>query len=356
MQGPPYSSSPSSRPFPRLASRTTIHIAAGLVLLTAFAPRLEAAEGPRAVFDELIHDFGTVTRADVAEYTFVVTNRGDEPLEIRGVTTTCACTVVKHPQTVLPGETGELKVALDTDLVNGPLQAKASVYTNDPNDPKIDLTLKIETQPFVYVTPGYIRYDVYQNFPGEGAVHQRMWADKPKEFKVTRVESPYEFLEVTAEELPVDQRDPKHDGPQWVIKSKLSPQAPVGPLVGYVRVFTDHEKQKKVSLPLSGFVRPVFALTPATLDLKTFDLTDAALRASVHIKQFSEGLIEITSIDTDIVGLETAIEPITDGREYWLYITVPPTMPRGAFAGTVRLHTSSDLARVVEVPVSGTVR
>ena len=45
----------------------------------------EGGQGPKAVFKELMFDFGDVKEGDIAEHTFVVANKGDQTLEIKDV-------------------------------------------------------------------------------------------------------------------------------------------------------------------------------------------------------------------------------------------------------------------------------
>ncbi len=43
---------------------------------------------PSILFDELIHDFGTVGQEDVVKYVFEFTNRGDQELIVEKVSAT----------------------------------------------------------------------------------------------------------------------------------------------------------------------------------------------------------------------------------------------------------------------------
>jgi len=68
----------------RLASIATLAVllAAGAPALALAQEAASPAKGPVAVFQELIQDFGDITRGDVLEHAFVVKNDGDAPLEI----------------------------------------------------------------------------------------------------------------------------------------------------------------------------------------------------------------------------------------------------------------------------------
>jgi len=68
-------------------------------------------------FDEVSHDFGTITEGDVAKTTFTFTNTGKVPLLIVDARGSCGCTVPKFPKNVpiAPGEKGEILVSFDSN-------------------------------------------------------------------------------------------------------------------------------------------------------------------------------------------------------------------------------------------------
>ena len=64
------------------------------------------------VFNKLVHDFGTVVKDDGAQsYSFEFTNKGNNPVTIQKVVSSCGCTTsgwTKQP--VSPGKKGYVKV------------------------------------------------------------------------------------------------------------------------------------------------------------------------------------------------------------------------------------------------------
>ena len=48
---------------------------------------------PKASFDKTMHEFGTILWKNPVTATFKITNKGDKPLVISNVTTSCGCTV-----------------------------------------------------------------------------------------------------------------------------------------------------------------------------------------------------------------------------------------------------------------------
>ena len=64
------------------------------------------------VFNKLVHDFGAIVKSDGAQsYSFEFTNKGNNPVTIQKVVSSCGCSTsnwTKEP--VSPGEKGYVKV------------------------------------------------------------------------------------------------------------------------------------------------------------------------------------------------------------------------------------------------------
>ncbi len=85
---------------------------------------------PKAEFDKKQHDFGAVLWKNPAVATFKVTNKGDKPLVISNVTTSCGCTDAKWTQTpIAPGASGEISATFDA-MTLGTFHQSVGVYCN----------------------------------------------------------------------------------------------------------------------------------------------------------------------------------------------------------------------------------
>jgi uncharacterized cupredoxin-like copper-binding protein len=102
---------------------------------------------PIMFFKETQHDFGTVREGKVVDYTFNFVNRGEVPLKIRNVKTSCGCTAaLVSDNTIEPGKKGTLKVELDTKNRVGKMSRKVTIYSNDPSNPAMVLTIFADVQ------------------------------------------------------------------------------------------------------------------------------------------------------------------------------------------------------------------
>lgn len=92
-------------------------------------------------------DFGDVAYGDLAEYVFIIKNTGDAPLEIKRISTSCACTTAKAAtQIILPGQQTELTVSYNTGAMSGPHgmgEQDRIIYiqSNDPNNSQTEIII-----------------------------------------------------------------------------------------------------------------------------------------------------------------------------------------------------------------------
>ena len=97
---------------------------------------------PKVQMSEEEYKFGTATEGDNVEHTFTITNVGKSTLHIRKVKGSCSCTVIQPEKNELePGESTSMKAIFRTHGKTGGQTRTSDVITNDPERPKITLTL-----------------------------------------------------------------------------------------------------------------------------------------------------------------------------------------------------------------------
>ncbi|HVS62919.1 MAG TPA: DUF1573 domain-containing protein [Thermoanaerobaculia bacterium] len=332
------------------------------LLPLALAPSLDLAAqsstGPKAVVPKTVLDLGQHPRGSKLETNFKVQNQGTEPLTILDTGSSCACMVVAADTEIAPGGTGEVTLAIDTEVLEGASRVTAAILTNDPTNPKILLQVNLESVPYLAAKPGFFHYTVYRGFQERGEIAQTVVADNPREFTIERVESTVPALDVSFRAAEPAERIAGFEGPQYRVIGVLDPDVQVGPLTGFVRVHTTHEKQKLFSIPVSGFVRPVVAVTPPRLDFGTFSIPEDEDRygTTLRVQHFLEKAeaLQITKIETDIPNLESELHEGQTDHDWFLDLWFDKdSAPSGKFNGTVKLHTTSELAPIVEFTVRG---
>ena len=85
---------------------------------------------PVIEFQKDVIDYGKIERKSDGKRVFVFTNKGESPLIIKRVQSSCGCTVPKYSkEPIMPGKTGEIEVIYDTNRLNG-FSKTLTVYSN----------------------------------------------------------------------------------------------------------------------------------------------------------------------------------------------------------------------------------
>jgi hypothetical protein len=119
-----------------------------LLLPFALASGLAAAvaaagEGPRLVIDPESWDFGRTLKNRVLEKRFTIKNVGDAPLVVERITTTCGCAAaLLDDKTLDPGESAQLKVTFQTQGLEGRVERKVLLRSNDRQRDPLEIKLQ----------------------------------------------------------------------------------------------------------------------------------------------------------------------------------------------------------------------
>lgn len=334
----------------------TLMVALLSLIALASAAQDPADDKPKAVAPETIFDFGVIPRGTAHQHAFKIENQGDATLQILSFNANCACIVADYPKTIAPGASGEVTVELDSTTIEGAGQGMAVITTNDPDNPQLQFVLKAVSQSHIGYEPSAFRYqDVHRHFDGDGAISSTFFSVDGEDFTITGVESPSKYLDVSYREATDDERIPDRPGKQYRLTAVLAKDAPVGPISGYIKVMFDHPIQHATVLPVSGFMRPVLAATPAEVKLGEFSIGDEPRLVKVHIKHFTVWDVKVEKVEIDLPGVETSIEDSDARGVYYAVFKFTPAVPKGPFSTVARVITNAKADNIVEIPFSGTV-
>ncbi|MES1245011.1 MAG: DUF1573 domain-containing protein [Acidobacteriota bacterium] len=332
----------------------TANLALCCALLVAASLFAQGTGTPKAVATEPIKDIGVVAKGEKAAYDFAIRNEGDAPLQVQEVRAACGCTVADYDKVIAPGQTGKIRVSVDTTTFNGAIAKGVTVFLNDPATPQMELTIRAQVEPFIKAKPGYARFITVQGESKEGTIVQTLWTPDKSPMKIVKVESPYPYLKVEFHEAKAEEKLKEiEDQQQWKVEMHLMNEAPVGPLTETVKVYTDSPKQKLVQIPISGFVRPIVAVTPPIANFGPVTIKEP-LRKSINVKSFATEPIKLTGVQSSVEGIDARIEPVEDGREYQVWVTVKPEIVKGKFDGKLFLTTDSVKIPRIEIELTGT--
>ncbi len=104
-------------------------------------------------------DFGKVKQGESVEHIYKIKNTGDKELILEKATSSCGCTTsVLSTGSIPPGGEGEVKAVFNTRGRKGISSKRITVFSNDPDNPKFNLTIKGEILVDIEVTPSSISF------------------------------------------------------------------------------------------------------------------------------------------------------------------------------------------------------
>src|SRR5882724_5510053 len=123
------------------------------------APSVAATTpAPKLQFNKTVYDFGTTSLVDSITGTFTFQNTGAGDLKIEKPQPSCGCTVASvKPDSLKPGDKGELIFTVRVSGQRGALEKHIAVPSNDPQAPKVNLSIKVEMKQVLDVTPQNIQ-------------------------------------------------------------------------------------------------------------------------------------------------------------------------------------------------------
>ena len=118
------------------------------------------------------------------------------------------------------------------------------------------------------------------------------------------------------------------------------------------RVITNDPKNPEIPLKMSGPVRNFAVIKPNTISLRGDEGKEVSGRANISMtKEFPFDIVRTTA--TANAKFTYALEKFQkEGEVSWILTVMDPN-PSGRYAGTVYLHTDSDLRPSLEVKVYG---
>lgn len=111
-----------------------------------------------AHFPESKYEFEPTVEGSKVTHNFVLQNKGGAMLKIKGVKTTCGCTVASYPKQIPAGSEDNIKVQFNTTGYGGrTIHKSISIATNDPKLPQKNLNLSGKVLQFAAITPRFAR-------------------------------------------------------------------------------------------------------------------------------------------------------------------------------------------------------
>ncbi len=314
-----------------------------------------AIAAPKIEFDKKTYDFGTTSGVASVTGKFVLKNVGDAELVISKPSTSCGCTVAGvNPDKLKPGESGELTFTLSLGQHRGVVQKNITVPTNDPDNPRAGLTVKVDVMQIFEITPQSVGLgDMRAGSSTNLVVTMKRLDGKP--LVIDKVVTPGQRL--TAKFQPVEGDD---KSAQIHVTAKMGEG--LGSFNEQVQVFTDNAAQPTFTITVFGRQVGDVSVAPEKVFWGIPDMgrlpasrLETILTRNIRVTgTVPNQVLQLKSVTSDVKDLDLQVVTIEPSKTYQIVAKLPE-LPKESSKGTITVETNLASIPKLEVPVQITV-
>lgn len=153
------------------------------VLLIAIIGGLASGAHSELVWEQTELELRPAVGDDTAVGHFKYQNKGDKPIAIKNVSTSCGCTAASAKNSAEPGEKGEVTATFKIGDRTGVQQKMITVATDDPQHPSTALTLKVVIPQVLELQPAFLYWPA-----GEAAKPKTILAKAGKDVAIKNLD------------------------------------------------------------------------------------------------------------------------------------------------------------------------
>jgi hypothetical protein len=275
---------------------------------------------------DAVFDFGEVMEGSEVIHEFTVKNDGKGVLQIEQVKPGCGCTAAQFDRAVPAGGAGKVTLKLDTRGYEGKVKKTATVFSNDPEEPRLILTLQGVVKTLIDVRPSSS-----VTFRGLADQQTRKVVDLvgSKPFRIQKVESTLEGK--VAHEL-----ETMETGKGY--RLKIDNLAKQGSYAGAIKLTTDFPKKPEIYIRITGSIEGDIAVRPQTVIVGRLAARQPPREGKISVVSTRGKAFRITKLTYDPRLIEVTQAPLESEPGYALEITsILENIPAGSREKTTLL-------------------
>jgi len=287
---------------------------------------------PKLVFEQTTHDFGAVAPGSFNPCKFKFTNKGQGVLKISDVTKTCGCTVFTlDKKEYAPGEQGVINAGYNADKGSGVRTRHLYVLSNDPVDPRIDLTIQANITQKIACEPERLEYTLKG-----GTIDLTLRSVDDQNFAITAFSS-------TGDTVSAD-FDPNKKGVKFVLKTKIDVKKAGTNGNGTVEIKTSHPECQTINVPFS--VLPRFKVDPPSINILNAEPGKAVERELWVLNNYNEDFNVVSATSNEGIIKVTGQEKVGNRYKFNLSVLPPTTETPGKMFTDTFMITTKDGEKV----------
>jgi len=339
-----------------------------------------AAPGPRLSIDRAEFDFGVMDIDAEMSHDFTFTNEGATALELTAGDTSCKCTLSEvDAKTIPPGESGVVTLTWSATGL-GPYRQTATVHSNDPARPRVELVVSGRVTSAVRTVPDELVFtQVSAGEPATAEIPLFGYLEEPLEvtgFELVHGDTA-DYFDVQFVPLDPAALEEETEATSGVlVKVTVKPGLPLGPFRQTIRVGTGLADAPEIEIPVRGRVTSdIMVVGPGwnrehnILDLGTVPSSEGTRRQLLliargpHRREVSFSPVEVFPEVLNVKIGET--KPVGDGQVLHTQLVIeipegtPPVNHLGSEEGklgTILLDTGHPEAKQLQIRIRFAVK
>jgi len=229
--------------------------------------------------------------------------------------------VAKFDKVILPGQEGKIQLVVEGAKVHGEFNKAATVETNDPDHPRMTISITGKEIAYVNVIP-------------EGTVylHGRFGEAIEKDLTITSNEKGLDF-KVTGVTSNIDDKitykvEPGTKPGEYTVKVFKNPKLPTLSTYGSIVVHTNSKKSPDTTMQVHVMTKGSITISPQMINFGAVKFSDKngagtpATKAIVVTK--ASGKFTIKNVTISNPGFKAFINTVTEGQQYRIEVTFTP--------------------------------
>jgi len=311
-----------------------------------------AAGAPKIQFDQTVYDFGKTSQVATVSGVFKFKNAGDGILKVEPPKPSCGCTIASlKPDTLSPGESGELAFTLHLGLYRTTLEKHIAVRSSDPQTPEVSLTMRVDYTPLYEINPMILSPNLAFGVNDTDQFTTITRTDG-KPLRILRLDASKPWI--TAKVEP----GAKADDASARIRVAIQRDGPPRRFNEFVQVYTVEQTNTPVSsIYVCGQIMGEVSVSPEALYWSVPNGTnapaerpEALVLRRLAIRSADGKAIELKNPQSSIKGIKVELVPKEPGKVYELVARLDE-VPASTVSGKVSFETSVAAQSRIEVPV-----
>lgn len=337
------------------------------ILFCLFIAPSAFAAGPDIQVPDASQNLGEVLEGSKPSADFPVHNQGDQPLLITKIGRSAGGIITHYPRKIDPSESGTISIQINTLNRPGDFPVNFFVYSNDQDQPRLQLQAKVKVLPLVSVSPDRIYFSGFDDNTYETTIDIENNRQKPLTISDFSC-SPAEKLEHQLTTVVPNTR--------WQFRIALREPVAGTYFRGRCIASTDDKRKPEIIIPLLTRIMAEVEMMPPEIDFGLHQQNNyrkPQANSPAQVKEWQQNwntlpkqltlrvnrgdAVEVEEFVIDDPMYEVEFRTLQEGSLYLLTITPRiDKMQPGSHTTQLRLQTTSTAFPRFSVPIRITVK